>query len=375
MFTRSAETGSHVTRATLLALCVAYALAPLLTADMRRAGPLAFGLMALGAVVCCVAFVGLAWPAVRGTVPTTRRRINFLVIAYLATGMCLRFGLAWAPLLALSAAAAALVLARYKAVAAVGAVLAVEAGIGIALGAGFWGTLKLLGEAAIVVAVVYTLGALSRLGVQLERSRAELARLAVLEERFRLARDLHDMLGHTLSVVAVKSEVASRLVTAEPDRAQGEMRSVAEISRRAIGDVRELVRGYRSLSLEGEIEGVAGVLDAAGVRCTVDVAEADLPSSIREALAWVVREGGTNVLRHSQASQCEIRLSIRSGAVVLELTNDGVQTVSPADNGNGLNGLAERLDKVGGKLKHDRRGGRFHLLATAPVDQPTGGVG
>lgn len=186
MFTRSAERGSQVTRATLVILCVAYALAPLFTAA-RRTGPLAFGVMVLGVVVYCVAFVALIWPAVRGAVPTARRRINFLVAAYLATGMCLGFGLAWAPLLALSAGTAALVLVRYKAVAAVAAVLAVEAGIGAALGAGLWGTLKLLGEAVVVVAIIYTLGALSRLGVQLERSRAELARLAVLEERFRLA--------------------------------------------------------------------------------------------------------------------------------------------------------------------------------------------
>src|SRR6185437_1812303 len=141
---------------------------------------------------------------------------------------------------------------------------------------------------------------------ELRRARQELAQLAVTEERLRFARDLHDLLGHTLSLIALKSELAGRLVRLAPERAAVEIGDVEAAARQALYEVREAVAGYRQPTLAGELQAAHEMLDAAGIVLTLDAAPAPLPlrSTVEGMLAWTVREGVTNVIRHSRARHC-----------------------------------------------------------------------
>jgi len=193
------------------------------------------------------------------------------------------------------------------------------------------------------------------------------ARLAVTEERLRFARDLHDLLGHSLSLIAVKSELAIRMAEADPARAKAEMADVRQAARDALREVRAAVRGYRQVELDAEVAGVRAVLEAAGVRCSVPRHLDGLPPQVGTVLAWVVREGATNVLKHSDARRCDITLSRADDAVVLEMINDGARPAS-GDSGTGLTGLTERLATVGGTLTAEHiEAGRFLLRATVPL--------
>ncbi|NUW30906.1 hypothetical protein HTZ77_05670 [Nonomuraea sp. SMC257] len=172
------------------------------------------------------------------------------------------------------------------------------------------------------------------------------ASLAVAEERLRFARDLHDLLGHSLSVISLKSELAAKLATragAEGDAAR-EMADVRRLAAEALAEVQLAVDGYRTLDLEDELHGVRAALEAAGARCEIDAATAGLSPAARALLAWAVREGATNVLKHSTATRCSI--TIRDGA--LEMRNDGVRAPGDPAGGSGLRGLAERMTAAGG---------------------------
>ncbi|TYB44635.1 sensor histidine kinase [Actinomadura chibensis] len=214
-------------------------------------------------------------------------------------------------------------------------------------------------------------------------ARDALARLAVTEERLRFSRDLHDLLGHSLSLIAVKSELAMRLAAADPERAGAEMADVRRAAREALREVRAAVHGYRAVELDAELAGVRAVLDAAGIRCAVeglggagdaDGPAAELPSEVRAALAWVVREGATNVIKHSEARRCAVRLTSCGGSVALEMRNDGVRA-GDGPPGSGLTGLAERLAVLGGEVSAgpDGRDG-FLLRAVVPLPGPDGGA-
>ncbi len=188
---------------------------------------------------------------------------------------------------------------------------------------------------------------------ELQLTRQELARQAVLEERLRLARDLHDLLGHTLSLIALKSELAERLVDKDPGRAGEEIRAVEREARQALHEVRQAVAGYRQQSLAGELSGAQEILEAAGIECKVANAAGSLPPALDIVLAWVVREGVTNVIRHSRAKSCSIRISIEAGSVCAEVVNDGYRESATVEGkpGNGLSGLAERVARQGGVIQ------------------------
>ena len=197
---------------------------------------------------------------------------------------------------------------------------------------------------------------------ELDRSRQAQARLAVAEERLRFSRDLHDTLGRNLSVVALKSELAVRLARRGDGGAVAEMEEVREIAERALKEVREVVRGYRAIYLDAELAGSQSVLRAAGVACEVTGTGADLPESVQAALAWVVREGTTNVLRHSDATRCVIDVRLAAGNVTLTMENDGVAARRRPAGGTGLVGLRERLREAGGTLQgEDLPDGRYRL--------------
>jgi len=186
------------------------------------------------------------------------------------------------------------------------------------------------------------------------------ARLAVTEERLRFSRDLHDLLGHSLSLIAVKSELAIRMTEADADRAKAEMTDVRNAARGALREVRAAVRGYRAVEFDAELAGVRAVLEAAGVRCETEPPP-ELPPEVRSVLAWVIREGATNVIKHSEARRCRISVLVYGGSVVLEMGNDGVRDPD-TESGSGLTGLAERVAVVGGTLTADRDGRDGFLL-------------
>lgn len=189
---------------------------------------------------------------------------------------------------------------------------------------------------------------------ELHTARRELARLAVIEERERLSRDLHDLLGQTLSMITLKSELAGCLVKEEPERCVQELAEIERVSRKTLREVREAVAGYRQPSLSSELEGARQLLEAAGINGQIDPLKETLPPTFDAALACTVREGVTNVIRHSRARHCSIHLTQRNGTVGAEVLNDGgerSQEEKTSRRGLGLAGLRERMSLLGGYLE------------------------
>ncbi len=264
-----------------------------------------------------------------------------------------------------------------------------------------------------------------RLITELNAAREELARLAVADERLRFARDLHDLLGQTLSLIVVKSEAVRRLVHHDADAAARESGDIELVSRQALAEVREAVTNYRDRSLENELEGARVALLAAGIEATIHHGAERLPDAIESVLGWTVREGVTNVVRHSNGRHCAIDVRQHNGNAVLEICDDGSSEAGPAEGrdaatgggggdhdragadpagadpagadpagadpaladpvvadhadgiraelggdraGNGLRGLAERLAAAHGRLEAGRRpDGGFRLAVTVPL--------
>nr|WP_237293355.1 MULTISPECIES: sensor histidine kinase [Streptomyces] len=210
-----------------------------------------------------------------------------------------------------------------------------------------------------------------RTTIELRQARATVAQLAANEERLRMARDLHDLLGHSLSLITLKSELAGRMLPDHPDRAAQQVADIEKVCRQALTDVREAVSGYRRPTLPGELAGARTALAAAGVKADlpVDFTE-EVPEEQESALAWSLREAVTNVVRHSGATLCTVTLTARqtlAGPVLeLSVTDDGAG--GPAVPGNGLTGLTERLEAVGGTLWAGPAGKTgFRLLARVPL--------
>ncbi|WP_030746398.1 sensor histidine kinase [Streptomyces sp. NRRL S-31] len=215
-------------------------------------------------------------------------------------------------------------------------------------------------------------GQLVRTTIELRKARATVAQLAANEERLRLARDLHDLLGHSLSLITLKSELAGRMLPGHPDQAARQVADIEQVSRQALVDVREAVTGYRRPRLAAELAGAQVALTAAGVRAEVP-AEPDLagvPEEAESALAWALREAVTNVVRHSGADRCAVELSRRQtldGPMLeLRVEDDGAGG-SGKGPGNGLTGLTERLQKAGGVLEAGRVRHGFRLVARVPT--------
>ncbi|WP_461067408.1 sensor histidine kinase [Streptomyces pseudoechinosporeus] len=207
---------------------------------------------------------------------------------------------------------------------------------------------------------------------ELDVARETRTRLAVAEERLRFGRDLHDVMGRNLAVIALKSELAVQLARRERPEAVEQMIEVQRIAQESQREVREVVRGYREAELGTELVGAQSVLTAAGVECAVTGSAAGLPAAVQSALGWVVREATTNVLRHGDARRCCVSLEVVGARVVLTVENDGVRTGgvpgSRKDSGSGLAGLRERLSAVGGTLEAGPvDGDLFRLVAEIPL--------
>ncbi|MBT2478542.1 histidine kinase [Streptomyces sp. ISL-94] len=205
---------------------------------------------------------------------------------------------------------------------------------------------------------------------ELDRARELQAQLAVAEERLRFGRDLHDVMGRNLAVIALKSELAVQLARRDRPEAVDQMIEVQRIARESQREVRDVVRGYREADLAVELEGARGVLSAAGMDCRVEyeAGARELLPEVQSALGWVVREATTNVLRHGDAHSCLIRLTAPAeGCVTLLVENDGAPETPAGPPGSGLAGLRERLAAVDGTLlAGPAEGGRFRLRAEIP---------
>ena len=204
--------------------------------------------------------------------------------------------------------------------------------------------------------------------LQLSQAREQIARLAVGEERLRFARDLHDLLGHSLSVIALKSELAGRLIKTTPGLAAHEIEDIEKVARDALREVREAVTGYRQPALAAELAGADEALTVTGIELHVDQDRAPFPPAVEAVLAWTVREGVTNVMRHSGAKRCAIRLIKKDGQATVEVIDDGRGGIPQA--GSGLRGLAERVRERGGTLTAEplpHEG--FRLRVTLPLPE------
>ncbi|MEV0577010.1 histidine kinase [Streptomyces sp. NPDC050392] len=204
---------------------------------------------------------------------------------------------------------------------------------------------------------------------QAEGARDIQARLAVAEERLRFGRDLHDVMGRNLAVIALKSELAVELAQRGRPEAVDQMVEVQRIARASQQEVRDVVRGYREVDLSTELAGAQGVLRAAGIDCAVTGDDGGgMPAPVQSALGWVVREAATNVLRHGDPRRCTIRLGVSADAVVLDVENDGAPAAATGKAGSGLAGLRERLGAIDGSLDAAPAGdGLFRLTARIPL--------
>jgi len=207
------------------------------------------------------------------------------------------------------------------------------------------------------------------LNSELVEARDELARNAVAEERIRFARDLHDLLGHSLSLIALKSELAGRLAERDPARAREEMADVEAVARRALAEVRDAVSGYRQVSLGQALVEARSALSAAGIGLRAPSGTPSLPVKVDAVLGWVIREATTNVLRHSRATSMSVELVTDARHAALTVTDDGVGSTAPV--GAGLAGLTERVEAIGGRLVAGPAGSRgFRLAADVPLSAP-----
>jgi two-component system sensor histidine kinase DesK len=217
----------------------------------------------------------------------------------------------------------------------------------------------------------FLIGGLLRANAALREARSELAELAVADERLRFARDLHDLLGHDLSLIALKAELAGKLLPTGAEAAATEVDDIKDLTRNALGQVREAVDGYRRPTLAGELAGARVALEAAGIDLRVEDRSGTLDPEVESVLAWAVREGATNVIRHSGARHASIRVRPGLAGAEVEITDDGRGgngvNGSGADPGHGLDGLLERARTIGGGLEAGAAPeGGFRLRVSVP---------
>jgi two-component system sensor histidine kinase DesK len=207
---------------------------------------------------------------------------------------------------------------------------------------------------------------------KLSQAQAEVEHLAKVAERERIARDLHDVLGHTLSIIILKSELAGKLIDRDPARAKAEMADVEQTSRAALADVRSTIRGYRAHSLEAEIKQAKSVLETAGVNVQAESAQVPLSPAQESVVALMLREAVTNVVRHADARNCQLRLARIDGTCLLEIADDG--RGGTQIEGNGLRGMRERVEALGGTLRRETASGTRLSIEFPVAELQAGGT-
>jgi two-component system sensor histidine kinase DesK len=217
---------------------------------------------------------------------------------------------------------------------------------------------------ALIGAVTIQAAVNAKRNAKLRLAQAEVEQLAKVAERERIARDLHDLLGHTLSVVVLKTELAQKLLSRDPARARQEIAEVERIARDGLAEVREAITGYRASGLQAEIRHVHEALVSAGIETTIDAPSVDLAPAQETALSLALREATTNVIRHAGATRCHIRFYARDGSLLMEVEDNGVGGNAPF--GNGLTGMRERIHALGGMLSRETERGT-RLLIKLPL--------
>jgi two-component system, NarL family, sensor histidine kinase DesK len=358
-----------------------FLVAPFFSNPRPSPAQLAFLAPATAALILlvCIFIVGRA-RRMRGH----RALVFTVVIVGLAISILAVGGLNWIGAIFIGGAGAGRLAAsgRWAAVAAI-TCAAAAMGVGLANGVNYGGSLELTLGPVLAAFFAYSAWRRIELVEKLRETRAELARMAVADERLRIARDLHDLLGHSLSLITIKAELAGRVIGTDPDRAAREIADLETVARRSLGEVRAAVTSYRQPSLAGELAAARQMLAAAGMDCQVHApASFDLAPEAEGLLAWTVREGATNVVRHSGARAVTITVAVAADAVTAEVADDGVGpglgagqhgTASHGSGppGSGLAGLAERARNAGAEVSAgEGPGGKgFRLLVRVPADR------
>jgi two-component system sensor histidine kinase DesK len=345
-----------------------------------------------GALLAFAALFVAVWWVASDAASGLRLRAGLLgMMCALAVGCSLAFHQSWPFMFYFVAATVACALPRRWAIVGIAALLAIDVAV-VNVAAPTMMFRQIFGVLIAGFVVLFIIRMLELIR-ELNAARLELARLAVADERVRFARDLHDLLGHTLSLIVVKSEAVRRLVRVDADAAARESNDIELVSRQALAEVREAVTNYRERSLDVELEGARVALSAAGIEATIRNLPDRLPDDIESVLGWTVREGVTNVVRHSNGRHCAIDLRQSDGVAVLEICDDGdpsgasfasagarlpvsdgaskdkEDSTAGERSGSGLRGLAERLAAAHGRLEAGRRpDGGFRLAVTVPLE-------
>ena len=342
----------QVRQVVISALICIFVLIPAVSGVVRRVSPATVFMLA--GSVAFIGFAGLlilrrsfAYGRTDGTPYSRLAVITALGIALFVVGGSEN----WIVILALTAAACGSFIVTPRP-AMVGGVACAGAGLAVAVWQHFG-----FGNTAVVIIVplmsaffAYTAGKRNEMVADLRQTRAELARVAVAEERLRIARDLHDLLGHSLSLITLKAELSRRMLDTDTASAAREMGELEAVARQSLSDVREAVAGYRQPDLMTELGAARQLLTAAGLDCQItSPADLSLPADMDTVLAWTVREGVTNVVRHACATCAAVRITAVGQGVMAEITDNG-QGHGPGPAGSGLAGLGERVRQLGGSL-------------------------
>jgi two-component system sensor histidine kinase DesK len=329
---------------------------------------LALGLMLVLLVLqLCHSFPALMPRAAR------HRRKSLLLQALLTYLPFTLFGAAWLGMPGFLAASGLLILRPAAAWTAFGAVVASIGVIQFAVGFGSGDLAYNMVATALTGAVVYGLSRLNAVIREVQAAREELTRLAITQERLRFARDLHDLLGFSLSTITLKCELTYRLVRTQPARAEAEITEILQAARQAMSDVRSVASSYLQMSLSREVSAAASLLRAVGIHTEVHCTTDRLSSAVDTALATVLREGITNMLRHSKAQHCVIEADSAGDRVRVSVANDGVGAErstleASGEGGSGLRNLTTRVEALGGVLTAtERPDGWFVLTADLPA--------
>ena len=328
------------------------------------------------------------WVLVRVPVPAhrpLRDEVVLWVIVVLGVALFVVGQMNWLTALAIAAAGAGRFAAsRPRAAIGVAACAAVGMAVSVWHNLGYGATLAAIGVPLLGGLLAYSAERRNVLMFKLNEARAELARTAVAEERLRISRDLHDLLGHSLSLIALKGELAGRMIESDPPRAAREIAELEAVARRSLAEVRQAVTGYRQPSLAAELAAARRMLASAGIDCRVDAPTSyDLPPDVDALLAWTVREASTNIVRHSGARHAGITVTVTGTTASAELADDGAGPPAARHRaerrdrargrhrgrrGSGLAGLAERAGRLGGTLLAGAGGhGGFRVRVTVPL--------
>jgi two-component system, NarL family, sensor histidine kinase DesK len=349
-------------------LWLVFVLIPLINAIGRRGPALERGLTIAGAAAFVIVYMALVLTWRR----TRNRRVGVALLAVLvalASAMTVGDRPAWGFLFVYCSVCAALVSRPPYGFAGVVSCSVLAATTTALAGGGSGTAIGVAASSAGIGLMMLVLFDLRLRNEQLSEARAELAQLAVARERERFARDLHDLLGHSLSVIALKAELAGRLLPERAGDARAEIADVEDVARNALSEVREAVSGYRLPTLDGELAGARLALSSAGIAAEVERDSVRLDPAVEAVLSWAVREGATNVIRHSGASRCTVRVRAGLTEASAEVIDNGHGPVIGRGAGNGrepasragqgedpVGGSGNGLDGAGGHGSHGARG-------------------